>query len=382
MTRSLLILILGFAALAGGFLVMASAGQEAQSQTAGTERVASAPVVDVIQAEPAPGTYKISASGRLRARQGILVIGEVAGKITAVGDNFVVGARLQEGDLLFRIDQTDYIAAVQSAEAGLESAKASLVLAQRAFARQEDLVASGVISDQANDTSVANLASARAGVKQAEAQLNQARKNLERTEVRAPYPSRIIEETVSIGTYVAPGQQLGTITDTRMGELIAGLTPRDSKAVAEALLTGTPVKAIARPNSGSVSTGMLEGTVFGFTSQIDSTSRTAQVIALFPNAFEPEYSGKIFGDDFMTLDIEIPSSRLVWRVPAGTVRKDKMVWAVGEDNTLSALPVTVLSRTRDATLISAGPGIQSLDLMVTLLNEEIAGMTVSPTSGS
>lgn len=375
---SSLTLLIAAGIMACGFAVMISAGAATGLSGAAEEGAAlrsGAPIVETAVPVKTKSSYTIEAAGRLRARDGTALVGEIAGKIIWISDNFILGGRLKEGELLFRIDPTDYEAAVKSAEAGLASATAQLAQAERAFDRRNDLVASGVVSEQANDDATANLAAARAGLMQAEAQLSQARKNLERTEIRSPYPARVVDETVAVDTYVAPGQQLGVVTDTRLGELQAGLTPKDTKALADMLLTGKRVKAIAKPNPGSISTGTLEGWVDRFNPVVDATSRTASVIALFPDAFEPQWDGKIFGDDFMTLEIEVAVSQNVWQVPVGAVRKEQFVWAV-RDEKLKQIPVTVLSHDRDHSLVTSGQSLDGEAILTTLLNEEYEDQAV------
>ncbi len=362
-------LIVGGAALAIGLFVMLSAGALRDSGDGDSDLGSGAPLIETATPVAAKNSYMVTAAGRLRAREGTALIGEVAGKITWISDNFILGARLKEGELLFRLDQSDYIANVVTAEASVASAKAMLELAENTFERRSDLVKSGAVSAQANDDAIANLDNAKAGLKQAEAQLVLARKNLARTEFRAPYPARVVEDNVSLDTYVAPGQQLGTITDTRMGELQAGLTPKDTKALADMLVAGKRVKAIARPNSGSLSTGVLEGYIDRFNPVVDRTSRTAQVIALFPDAFAPQWDGKIFGDDFMTLEVEVTMPQTVWQVPAGSVRKDAFVWAV-RNNKLHRIDVEVLTHKRAHSLVTAADTLGAEKILNTILNEE------------
>lgn len=138
---------------------------------------------------------------------------EVAGRILAVSPEFVLGGRFQEGDVLVEIDPSDYLAAVAQAEGALAEAtlalaneKARADQARRDWARLEPGEKPGPLVLREP-----HLAAANARVTATQAALEKARRDLDRTKVRAPYPGLIKAKRADVGDYVAPGTPLADL---------------------------------------------------------------------------------------------------------------------------------------------------------------------------
>lgn len=138
-----------------------------------------------------------SAVGSLKSNESVLLRPETPGRIAAIG--FKDGAIVGKGSVLVTLD-----GAVQEAE--LQQAKANLALAQSNFQRNQELVAKKFLSQQALDTSSANLKVQQASVQLAEAKLA-------RMLVKAPFNGMVGLRNVSVGDYVKEGQDLINIED-------------------------------------------------------------------------------------------------------------------------------------------------------------------------
>ena len=126
--------------------------------------------------------------------------------------NFVDGAKVKKGDLLFVIDRRPYKAALDQAKAALTSAQAGLTFSQTDLERAQTLSRSGNISEQVTDQRRQASQTAQANVDSADAQLRQAQLNYDFTEVRAPISGRISQRLVTEGNIVITDQtQLTTI---------------------------------------------------------------------------------------------------------------------------------------------------------------------------
>jgi len=135
---------------------------------------------------------------------------EVAGRIVEmrVIDNQFV----HKGDLLMVIDPTDYRIALESAEAAVEQAKATAENAQAQADRRHQLsdLAVTVEGRQTYDT---NALSTKAQHRQAIAQLDRARVNLERTQIRSPVNGWVTNLLAQKGNYVSIGHDVVSIID-------------------------------------------------------------------------------------------------------------------------------------------------------------------------
>ncbi|MFN3209029.1 MAG: efflux RND transporter periplasmic adaptor subunit [Roseovarius sp.] len=142
-------------------------------------------------------------TGRFKAVSEVAVKPRVSGQIEAI--HFTPGSMVQAGDLLVTIDQRPFRAALREAEAQLAEARANMKLAETELRRQETLAERGHTARATLDVANESAEVARAMIAGATAAVEQARLNLEFTEIHAPISGRISDETVSEGNLVASG---------------------------------------------------------------------------------------------------------------------------------------------------------------------------------
>lgn len=372
-------LLIGAVALGIGIGIMTFAGSTGAKQENDDHALKNIlPTVEITAARAVSDHYVISAPGRLTPRQRVTIVGEISGKVAYVNPKFTMGGRFEAGEVLFKINQADYQAERVRAEAGLMSGMAQLKKAKSDHTRRVSLANKGTVSEAAREAAIAAVAAAEAGVKQAEAGLTRAEENVKRTEVRAPFPALVLSENTALGSYVSPGQKLGEIMDTRLGELVVGLSPQETAEVARVLHKNKgALKVTARPNNGSVGSEVIRGTIDKLSPAIDGSSRSALVVATFPNAFSAEKSGKIFSNDFMTLEIKIKPSETLWEIPVGVLRKDQFIWTISPDHLLVKNPVTLVHSAGNTILVSAESDLSDAKIMASFLSEEEEGMKIS-----
>jgi membrane fusion protein (multidrug efflux system) len=148
--------------------------------------------------------------GRVAAIDKVDLVARVPGFIEQ--RNFTEGQLVKKGDLLFRIEQATYKAAVEQARATLAKAKASEVNTKLQFERGKELLRNSNIPQATVDQREADQAAAQAGVMEAQAALDQAEINLGYTEIRSPIDGRIGLVTFTEGNLVQPSSgRLATI---------------------------------------------------------------------------------------------------------------------------------------------------------------------------
>lgn len=153
--------------------------------------------VEVAKVAVSDFSDEAAAVGSLKSNESVVLRPETPGRISAI--SFKDGAIVGKGAVLVTLD-----AAIQDAE--LEQAKANLALAQTNFQRNQELVAKKFLSQQALDTSSANLKVQQASVQLAEAKVSRMR-------IRAPFNGMVGLRNVSVGDYVKEGQDLINIED-------------------------------------------------------------------------------------------------------------------------------------------------------------------------
>jgi len=169
-------------------------------------------------ADPAAGVEVLSGAGYVVSADRYISIGvRVPGRI----DRYFAeeGDHVKAGDPLVQLDSRDYAAAVEHADATLRYAQASADLKDKQLARARALRASGVISQDELDVRASEAAVARAAVRQAEADLAQARVNLDYTTLYAPRSGVILAKLKEVGEIAVPGGFSGSGDLIRMANL-------------------------------------------------------------------------------------------------------------------------------------------------------------------
>lgn len=184
------------------------------------EQVDNTPIVAVEEISVAPLTLEVGSYGVVHPKYETELVAQVSGQIVSLSPTFVRGGFVKAGQLLARIDPSDYQAALIDAEANLASAKASL---------KEEVARGKVAEDEWSRISNASptelslrkpqLAQEQARVKAAEASVLRAKRNLERTYIKAPYDAMIEQRTVGLGSFVSTGSRLGKVLGTELAEV-------------------------------------------------------------------------------------------------------------------------------------------------------------------
>ena len=170
------------------------------------------PLVRVQSVYPTDFQLVIPAQGTVAPRTQTTLISQVAGQIIDVSPAFANGGFFEKDNVLLIIDPRDYEAAVAQAQVQVAQAKLRLAREEEesAIARDEwKRLGSGEPTDLV--LRKPQIAEARATIAAAEGALMRANLNLERTQIRAPYPGRVRTKNADVGQFVNPGSPLGQI---------------------------------------------------------------------------------------------------------------------------------------------------------------------------
>lgn len=173
----------------------------------------------------------VSATGKIQPEIEVKLSSEVSGEVIELP--IVEGQQVKKGDLLVRVNPDIYQsslnrsqATLQNTRAGLNQAEASLKEAQASYNRNKQLFEKGIISKADWDRAVstyeiaeANKQSAYYSVKSAGATVNEARDNLNRTNIYAPMSGTISKLSVELGERVVGTQQMAGTEILRVANL-------------------------------------------------------------------------------------------------------------------------------------------------------------------
>jgi membrane fusion protein (multidrug efflux system) len=277
--------------------------------------------------------------GRVTAIDKVDVVARVPGFIEE--RNFVEGQQVKKGDLLFRIEQATYKAAVDQQRANLAKAKATEVNAKLQLERGKELVKNQNIPQSTLDQRAADEAAAQASVLEAQALLEQAEINLGYTEIRSPIDGRIGLAIFTVGNLVQPSSgKLATIVSQDPIYVIFQVSQRN-------ILTYRQRVAQSPEQSAHVTIHIKlpNGTLYphpGLTNfldvQVDPTTDTVAIRAQVPN---PE--GLLIAGGVVGVTVERGAPRLALMVPQAAVLLDqagRYVLMVGADKKVEQRRIT------------------------------------------
>ena len=180
----------------------------------------SLPLVHVMEVKPESRRLTVRAEGTVAPRTASQLTSEVSGRVVWVSPALVAGGFFSEGEVLLRIDSRVYQLAVVRARAAVAQARLKLATEEQeaALARQEwENLGSGPPTSLVLREPQIN--EAKASLAAAEAALEHAEYDLERTQVKAPYDGRVWSETVDIGQFIAPGAALARLYGVDFAEV-------------------------------------------------------------------------------------------------------------------------------------------------------------------
>ncbi len=258
------------------------------------------PNVRVLRVQPRTLSLDLEGYGTVRAKRQVSIAPQVSGRVVWVNDLFKVGRFIQEGNALVRIEADDYQNRATSAQALLGQAEAEVqrlnrlkVNLERELKNQNEMVALALDESKrsnkaylnapgaipvnerdraraaylqsisaeiklknALDLIPAQLARAKAQLDQRVSELNQAKVDLKRTTITAPFNGQVVARAVEVGQYVTtfPLTGVGSIADTEAFEI-----PVMVEAEQMSNLAAVPVESLPPEAQATYLQGTLDG---------------------------------------------------------------------------------------------------------------------------
>ena len=169
-------------------------------------------------AEASPGAPILTASGYLVARRKAVVSAKIQGRLAEL--RVEEGSRVRKDEVIARLEDADYIAAVERSRAAVVHAEADLFENQRQLRLNEDLAAQGVVSTDQRDAAISRVKLAEAALAQAKADLGWNEAQLANTQIRAPFSGVVAKKMAEVGESVAPIPP-GVNISTASGAIVA-----------------------------------------------------------------------------------------------------------------------------------------------------------------
>ena len=273
-------------------------------------------------------SVEISATGTMNAVTTVQVGSQISGTISALYADF--NSVVKDGQLLAQLDSTFLRATVTEQAANVDRAKAELNEAKRNYDRTSKLFANNLVSQVDMDAATTALESAEASLKQNQASLDRALVNLKYTTIRAPISGVVISRNVDVGQTVAASLQAPTLfsiaNDLRRMQVETSVDEADIGSVQQGQEVRFRVDAYP------------EEEFAGMVSQIRLAPIITQNVVTYIVIIDVANPGqKLMPGMTATVSIEVAHKENVLRVPLQALRFNPRLEGAGATNGVSAL---------------------------------------------
>jgi multidrug efflux system membrane fusion protein len=224
---------------------------------------------------------RLPALGTIAPLATVTVKTQISGQLQKIA--FTEGQLVRAGDFLAQIDPRPYEVTLKQAQANLARDQALLANARLDKKRYEGLVAENSVSKQQLDTQTAQVAQYEGTVAGDTAQVSSAALNLQYTHIVSPITGRVGLRQVDQGNYVTPGDANGIVVVTQLQPITAVFSiPEDNiTTIMKRLNSGATLEVEAYDRNNN--TRLADGKLLTVDNQIDSTTGTFKLRALFDN---------------------------------------------------------------------------------------------------
>jgi RND family efflux transporter MFP subunit len=337
--------LVGGIAIAGAFSAMKAPPEEKPEQI----------VHPLVEASPiviAPMQLNVDSYGIVKPKYNTELVAQVSGQVISVSEQFVKGGFVKQGDILARIDPNDYEAALIEAEANLARASSALEIeqAQAHVAKTEWQR----IKDNANETIPSELylrkpqlAEKLASFRAAQASVKRAKRNLERTYIKAPYDAIIASRSVSLGSVVGSGSSFGTLNAVSVAEIRLPVADNELQYLINGGINAD-VTLTAQVHGKQT---QWHGKIVRSEGVIDERSRMTYLVAQVEQPYSDSERALRFGT-YLNASIEGKTIQNAAAVPQHLV-KDGRIAVLNADKTLSFKPLTIIREYNGETIFQS-----------------------------
>ncbi len=329
-------------------------------------------LVQVLEAVRQDVTVLIKGTGTVEASQEVSIIPQVSGRVVTAAPGLVVGGFFKKGETLFEIEDIDYRLALEQAESSKARAEYDLatIESQARIARTEweQLNSNNETPPNPLVLYEPQLRNARAALSSASAMIEQAKINLDRTKVKAPFNARIRSENIGPGQYVRSGSSVAVLSGTDSAEIAVPLSLDELRWI--------NIPGYGERQNGAIATVLINigntsykwnGHVVRSSGEIDAKTRMMQIIVEVNDPYGMKdnkrsgYSALASGS-FVDVHIKGKTLKSIFVIPRSAFRDNSTVWIMDRENRLNIIKVDALKIERETIII--GKGLNDGDMVI------------------
>ncbi|MFP4131076.1 MAG: efflux RND transporter periplasmic adaptor subunit [Thiohalospira sp.] len=318
-------------------------------------------LVETTRVEPGTERVRLEAFGEVAPAREVTLRPRVNGEVLTLGEGVEPGGHLAEGDTVVRIDPADYDLALKRAESALTQARSDR---DREAGRQE--VAEAEFQRAAPEDAspeqrrlmlrLPQLESAKAAVDSAEAERDQARLDLARTTVRAPFDARVVDRMINRGTRVTTSSDLVRLVGTDEWWVELALPQSSLRWIELPEGPDRPGSTVRIRHQSWGPEDYREGQVIRVRTDVQEGGRLARLLVAIPDPLgrSDEERPRLLLGSFVEGSVRGRELEGVYRLEDAWLREDDTVWVMADDDTLDIRETEVLHRGGGSALVRGG----------------------------
>ena len=313
------------------------------------------------------------------------LITQVNGRVAWVSPNFNAGGFFKQGEPLVKLESEDYEARVGLAEAREVRALAEFEHATFELKRMRALVKDQLVSQAMLENAVRQTRLTEAALKEAQINLDQAERDLDRTELRAPFDAIVRSKAVDLGEFVSMGKPLAQlfaadgfevrlpVLDTQLAYLNL---PSSFDTTAPLNSANLPSVRLSAQYAGAAASW--DAQLVRSESEIDRRSRMVTLVARVSGTRNALSANPLPVGAFVNAEIEGITLENAFQLPRSALRQDNQVLVVDKESRLRFRDVSIARYEQDRILIQSG--LKDGDIVnISPIQAVVDGMEVSVT---
>ena len=329
--------------------------------------------VRVLDMQPQDYRVRITSYGEVKAKTRTRLTSRLTSEVSFIANELRAGGYFSQGQVLLRLDATDFELDIKSSEAAVAQAEAALS-EEQARAEQarndwqrlgRDLRDAGALALRAPQ-----LMAAEADLANAQAMLERARVDLQRTVIRAPFDGVTIAKFVEVGELVSSGGQLADIHNDDLAQVRLPIA-QDLFAFVDSFIGNSNSEVLLIDDIGNQ---LWTGKLAYAENSIDETTRQVALVAEIANAWSKQPIMRL--GQYLQADIKGELLRDVFVIPQSALRSDGKVFVL-EDGLLATRAVDLLWEDDDNAVVNNGLA-RSDQLVLDSLGSILPGTPAQP----
>jgi len=341
-----------------------------------TAQPAAAPMVGVVEVVPSSYQAQVKGYGEVRATFDVQLAAEVSGRVIQLEQGFASGQIVKAGELLLKLENSGYQQAYLAAQKSLTESEITLLQEQRTREQALDEWQRSGLKGKPDSPLVLNEPQVKAAtldVKQNKAAVLKAKRDLDNTQITAPFDGLVITRKVSPGSYLQTGNEIGTLYSANEVEIRILLSshqwqllPSEEKLTDDNSTIQITIFDSQNPDR------FWKGRVLRVEKHIESETRQR---ALILSVKDPLQKGLLAGT-FVQASISGKKLNNVLSLPASALSQQGEIWYVDQQNLLQRFKADPLFDAQGKTIIEAPANLSNLRILIRPLASYKPGMKV------